>query len=210
MKKFALLVVLLLPIVSPVRAQQPSEDEPDLFYDIFIKDSCLTVWVDLHPLLNARTWDRLHDGVDFALECRIELNSPRWLWSDRLEAEQARTIHLSYHKVTGDFLLTTGDSGTARSYPLQEGIEAYLSDSVEICLAQVSTIDPDKNLKIALKITSIFLTDLNLADRVASGDGSDSPVKYLFRQFLELTDYGRRNYTTRSRPFSLSELPHSP
>jgi hypothetical protein len=210
MKILALLVVLLLPTTSPVRSQTQSEDEPDLFYDIFIKDSCLTVWVDLHPLLNARTWDRLHDGVDVAIECRIELNSPRWLWSDRLEAEQAQTIHLSYHKVTGDYLLTTGDSGTARSYPSQEEIETYLSDSVEICLAHVSSIEPDKSLRVTVKTTSIFLTDLNLADQVASGDDSGSPVKYLFRQFLELTDYGRRNYTTRSRPFSLSELPQSP
>jgi len=109
MKILAPLLVLLLATIVPVRAQTTVEDEPDIFYDIYARDSCLSVWVDLYPLIDAIVWDRLRDGVDVAIECRIELNSPRWLWADRLEADETRTVRISYRKVTDDLVLDTGD-----------------------------------------------------------------------------------------------------
>ena len=210
MKKLALLIALLSWPGSSVRSQPSTEDAPELYYDIFIRDSCLATWIDLSPILNAQVWDRLRDGVDVAIECRIDLTTPRWLWSDHLEMEQVRTIRLSYRQVSGDFVLDPGDAGAVRSLVDSEAIAFYLSDSAEVCIRRLSEVDPDKTLKLTFKITSIFLTDLNLADRIASGDGSNSPVKYLFRQFLELTDYGRRQYSVRSRPFTLGELPRTP
>jgi hypothetical protein len=210
MKILALLVVSLLATVSPVRAQATSEDEPDIYYDIFTRDTCLSVWIDLSSLINARVRDRLRDGVDVAIECRLELNSPRWLWADRLEADQTRNVRLSFRKVTDDYILDAGDGDSARTYTSSEAMERYLSDSVEVCVTPLARLDPDRTLQVRIRITSIFLTDLNLADHLESGDGSESPVKYLFRQFLELTDYGRRRFDLRSRPFHLKELSRQP
>ena len=210
MKTFALLAVLLLVTGSPVHAQATAEDEPELSYDIFIRDSSLTVWLDLSPVLDARVWDRLRDGVDVALECRIELSTPRWLLSDHKEAEQVRTIRLSYRKLTDDYSIDPGSDGPVRTFIDSENIEHYMADSVEVSVKPLTEIDPEKTLKITFRITSIFLTDLNLADKVSSDEGSGSPVRYLFRQFLELTDYGRRQYSIRSRPFILRELPRLP
>jgi len=210
MKTLAPLLILFLTSVSPVRPQATSEDEPDIYYDIYTTDTCLSVWIDLFPLINSRVWDRLRDGVDVAIECRLELTSPRWLWADRLEADNTRTVRLSYRKVTENFVLDAGDGDSARTYTSTEEMERYLSDSVEVCLATLARLDRDRTLQVRLRITSIFLTDLNLAEHLESDDGSESPVKYLFRQFLELTDYGRRRFDLRSRPFLLKELTRQP
>ncbi len=210
MKKLALLLALSLSTISSVHSQTTPANEPEFFYDLFIRDSCLTTWIDLSPLLDGQGWDRLSDGVDIALECRVELSTPRWLWSDHQVTERVRTVRLSYRKVTDDFVLDPGDSSQARTLIDSGKIEGYLADSVEICVQKVSAIDPEKTLKVNFKITSIFLTDLNLADKVSSDEGADSPVKYLFRRFLELTDYGRRQYSVKSRPFTLGDVPQTP
>ena len=210
MKIIALVMLLLPAAVSTIAAQATAEDEPDIYYDIYTRDSCLSVWVDLLPIFTSRVRDRLRDGVDVAVECRLELSSPRWLWADRREADETRTIRLSYRKLTDDFVLDADDGDSTRTYAAFEDLVRYLSDSVEVCLARLDRLDPDRTLQVKLRLTSIFLTDLNIADHLNSGEGSESPVKYLFRQFLELTDYGRRRFDLRSRPFLLRELIDQP
>lgn len=204
---FCTLVVLGLA-GSPARAQ----DDPELVYDIYVHDSCLTVWLDLAPFINSRTLERLRDGVDLAIECRAKLEVPKRFWGDRLAATETRLLRLSYRKVTNDFLVTTGDSTSPQTNELPSiaALFQHLRDSVEICLANISQLDASRRHLVSLKVTTISLTDLNLAEDLTTRDGSDSPLRYLFKQFLKLTEYGRRETSTKSRSFSLSELETEP
>lgn len=211
MKTLVCLIGVLLATAVPSRAQTPPEREPEIYYDIYVQDSSLTVWIDLSPFLGARALDRLRDGVDLALECRAELTSPRWLWTDRLIVERTRTVRVSYRNVTNDYLVDPGNSGSTKPliFVSEEELVDFLSDSVEIQLDRVTRIDPDRRYCVTLRMTAIFLTDLNLVNGAAAETESGSPVKFLFRQFLELTDYGRRQASTKSRPFLISDLPLS-
>lgn len=211
MKTLVCLIGVLLATAVPSRAQAPPERDPEIYYDIYVQDSSLTVWIDYSPFLGSRSLERLRDGVDLALECRAELTSPRWLWTDRLIAERTRTIRLSFRNITNDYLVDLGrtDSDKPRTFVTEEELVDYLSDSIEIQIDQITQIDPDKRYCVALRITAISLTDLNLVNGVAAGTESGSPVKFLFRQFLEMTDYGRRQASTKSRPFLISDLPVS-
>jgi hypothetical protein len=199
------LLWLALMVLGPSASQA---DDPELNFDIFIQDSCLTVWLDLAPLLNARALDRLESGVDLVLECRAALKIPRRLWGDRNVTVQASSLHLSYRKITKEYLITFEDSlpGAlikAESMPV---LYQFLRDSVTLRLSDLSELDPEKRYTLDLRVTSISLTDFNLAEQVGADDESDSPLRYLFHQFLKITDYGRREYSAGSRPFALSEL----
>lgn len=185
-----------------------AQDDPEFIYDIYICDSTVTVWIDLTPVLTAKTLERLKEGVDLAIECRADLSIPRRLWGDRQVASGLKMLRLSQHQVTKAYLLETGDtSGTKRlEFPSMAFLFQHLRDSVEIPLFETSPMDPDSRHFASLRITTISLTDLNLAEDFAGEGKSGSPVRYLFRQFLSLTGYGRQEYSIKTRSFSLSEL----
>jgi hypothetical protein len=87
----------------------------------------------------------------------------------------------------------------------------YLQDSVEITAIALDSLDQTSRYAVELSITSIVLSDLNLARREASrGESDGSPVQFLFRQFLNLTGYGSREYQTKSRSFSPDEIGPQP
>jgi len=212
MKPLARLVVLLLLAPGPARPQSGPENDPEIYYDLFVRDSCLTVLVDLGPFLTPRAIDRLHDGIDLAVNCRADLVVPRRFWGDRLAVRRERTVRLSYRKITDDYLLDPGDHQERERLPFSslDDLYLFLGDSIEICLSRMRELDRGSRHALDLKITTISLTDLNLAEATGDSPGDDSPVRYMFRQFLKLTDYGRREYSAKSRSFSLSELEEEP
>ncbi len=204
-----LLIATVLILTSPGLS---GEDDPEIDYDIYIRDTCLTVWVDMTRFLTSRAMERLKEGVDLAIECRASLVIPRKFWGDRLVAEQSRVLRLSYHKLTDDFILNP--EGKASEPPIRFGSMAglfqLLRDSITICLATPDQLDASGRHAVQLRVTAISLTDLNLAEEISAEDGSDSPIRYLFCQFLRLTNYGRDEYSTRSRSFSVPELEVAP
>jgi hypothetical protein len=212
MKLLARLFVLLLLLPLPARPQSGVETEPEIYYDLFVRDSCLTVLIDLGPFLTSRAVDRLHDGIDLAVECRAELVVPRRFWGDQLVASRERTVRLSYRKITDDYLLDPGDNPKRERLPFtsMDDLRLFLADSIQVCLSRMRELDRGNRHALDLRITTISLTDLNLANEAGDSSAGDSPVRYMFRQFLKLTDYGRREYSTKSRPFSLSELEEEP
>jgi len=212
MKPLARLVVLLLLASGPARPQSGPEADPEIYYDLFVRDSCLTVLIDLAPFLTSRAIDRLHDGIDLAVHCRADLVVPRRFWGDQLASRRERTIRLSYRKITDDYLLEPGDPPERERLPFSslDDLLLFLGDSIEICVSQMRELNPANRHAVELKITTISLTDLNLAEATDDSRGDESPVRYMFRQFLKLTDYGRREYSAKSRSFSLSELEEEP
>ncbi len=186
-----------------------AEDDFEIAYDVYRADSCLTAWLDLAPLITSKSVRQLREGVDLAIECRVELATPRRFWGDRSIARAVRYYRLSYREVTSDFQLTTPNE--SQTHPaVQFGslaqLYAFLQDSVNICVSPISSLDPDQRAFLSFQITAISLFDINLGHTEADRADSESPIKYMFRQFLRLTDYGRTQHSTRSTEFRIGDL----
>ena len=183
-------------------------DEIDLSYDLYSHDKQLTVWVDLSPCVDAAIVARLKEGIDVLLDCQVSLSVPRRFFGDNLVARKAETRRLSYRGVTEEFLISdsVGPDGIFLSFASLASLYQHLRDSVEIDLISLDSLETQERYVMTLNVTTISLTDLNLAPAEGYSEDSESPLRFLFRQFLDLTDYGRSEYTTKSRPFSLGEV----
>jgi hypothetical protein len=208
MKPGKRLVLLLSALVISGPSTATADDDPEINFDVYVQDSCLTVWLDLAPILNSRAVDRLQEGVDLALECRVSLTVPRRLWGNRQIASRDETLRLSYRKITSEYLIAVGSRLPASPFKAESMpvLFQFLKDSVDLCLSHLSTLEVEKRFSLELRVVAISLTDFNLAEQVGAEGESDSPLRFLFHQFLRITDYGRREFTARSRTFGLSEL----
>ena len=77
--RLALLISIGLGLIAP---EIEAQDDFEIAYDLFIRDSCLTTWLNLAPLITSKSVQRLRDGVDLAIECRATLEIPRRFWGD--------------------------------------------------------------------------------------------------------------------------------
>lgn len=199
------IVLVVLVATSGIVA----EDDYEIAYDVYQADSCLTTWLDLAPLITSKSVRQLREGVDLAIECRVDLATPRRFWGDRTIASAVRYYRLSYREVTSDFQLTAPNESQTRSavqFASLAPLYAFLRDSIDICVSQIDDLDSDQQAFLAFQVTAISLFDINLDHAGSDRDDSESPVKYMFRQFLRLTDYGRDQYSTRSPEFRIGDL----
>ena len=207
MKKLTALIFAIMAVAGSVSSQPEDREESNIFYDIYVQDSCLTAWVDLAPFLTSRVIERLRDGIELAIEYNAELITPRRFWGDQTVVSQTRTLRLSFRKITNEFVLSNADSNrTEKTFGAPEELSRFMSELEGICLGTIRQFSPESRYVAVFQVTTISLTDLNLAERPSDSSGSESPVRFLFRQFLHLTDYGRHQVTTRTRPFLLTEL----
>jgi hypothetical protein len=201
----ALLLLALLLGAGSVEAQGTG-----LAYDIFDRAGNLTAWLDLAPFLDSRSVEQLRDGIDLILDCQVSVGIPRRFFGDRRVARQTRSLLIRYRPVTEDFTLEVLDdsSQSPRQYISLAGLHQFLHDSIEVAIASLDSLEASERYVLDVQIASISLTDINIGADRKSPEGAESPVKYLFRRFLDVTGYGREEYEVRSRPFALSELEH--
>ena len=202
------LVLLVLGVLFPCR--QTLADDIEIGYDIFSDSSRLTVWVDLAPFLGADEVEQMQDGIDIILECKLTLSTPRRFFGERKVATQSRTLLISNRPVTEDYLVTDAGADWNSTGPFISlgGLHRYLRDSVEIVLTELDSLVPHLRYALGLRVSTIHLTDINLSKpQGLEEDQAEPPVRFLFRQFLELTGYGREEFSTKSRKFSLAEVP---
>ena len=193
-------------------AEVRADDTPEVAYDIYRLDDSLAVLLDLTPLITARAVERLEDGVDLLVHCELRLEVPRRFWGTHQVAGHSFVLKVGYHPVTEEYLIESSDeAGSEPKHFLSlAALYAHLRDSVECCLAVLDSLDSGRRHQLELKVTTVALTDLTPA-AVEEPEGDDgSPISFLFRQFLSLTGYGRKEYRTVSRPFALSELDTAP
>lgn len=206
--RWSLALILVTGLIGSVSA----EDEDEIAYDIYRRDNRLTVWLDLSSYLTERTVIRLRDGIDLLVEYRLMLEVPRRFFGDRRVAKQSEGYKISYRPVSEDWLLSALDveEQQSRRFMSLASLYQFLQDSVEFDLIGLDSLDSESRYTLAIEITTVSLTDFNrLSDGRFQGE-SDSPLRYLFRQFLSLTGHGRSEHATKSRPFSVPEILEGP
>lgn len=200
-----LMLALLLPIGETARAQSGTSES--ILMDLSREDDTLVVWADASSLLKSSVISRLRDGIGLRLECRAWLRRPRRMLGSEEIAYTSKNVLLAYQVATEQYTLSIGlkDSIVDIWFPSLARVSAYLTDSLGLPIIPLDSLSPSQRYEVKLRVTAISIAGMSLEDP-EEGSGSGSPLGFLFRQFLEITGYGREDYSTKSRQFSISEL----
>ena len=195
--------IALLLLSTAARGAEPID------FSLMRDDSNLTVLRDISPVLSAGRVRRMQEGIDLALDYQLALTRPRQIWGSATIARAEGVLTIGYRIVTGDYLLAGHVPGGPenRRFGSLAKLHRFLADSIVAQMAISADQDSLTRYTLKIELTCISLTDFNLAPGDSTDTSADSPVRYLFRQFLSLTGYGRQEYSAQSHPFSLSELP---
>ena len=201
----ALIFVALLS--APARAG----DAPTANYDLTVRYDQVVVSLDLQSFLSSADLTRIKEGVDLALEYSLILKTPRRFFGSRKVAEQNQTLRVGYRPVTEDFIVRTSANWlTSHLFLTLPDLQRFLADSITLPLIALDSLEYSRSYVLNLKVTSILLTDLGLGQPIGSADSSSSPLQFLFRQFLTVTGYGRREFNFESSPFAPSDISSEP
>ncbi|MDH4156047.1 MAG: DUF4390 domain-containing protein [candidate division Zixibacteria bacterium] len=203
-KLFPFCLVLWCCLSPGVTAQGPA----GIDFDLWESRDSLSVQLDLAPYITSKRIDQLKDGIEFAVEYQVVLKRPRRFWGKETISRASRIVRIGQRAVTEDFLVTIsgGKSDVSRIHPSLPRLHQYLSDSQVVVLAGIDDLSTGTYYSLELDITCVSLTKANLVFDDDSSPGPKSPIKYLFKKFLQLTDFGREEFHAESAPFSLSEI----
>lgn len=201
------IMIVLITIMMLTSTESALAQDHNYQFDIFLRDSFLVIQPDLSSFINSEKTTLLKDGVSYAFEYQVTLLRSRHLWGAVQLEQKTEAVAIGYRLLTKEYTLTHLPIDTSFNelrFTSLAKLHHFLADSIEVKLLKSEFLNKENSYKIKLKATSIALTTLNLISSENKNDGS--PVKYLFRQFLEITGYGREEKSTSSVPFKLSEL----
>ncbi|MEA3296637.1 MAG: DUF4390 domain-containing protein [candidate division Zixibacteria bacterium] len=186
------------------------DDGVPFYPDLFRTDSNLVILINLAPFVSSSRLDKMQEGIDLAFEYRLTLVHPRQFWRDKTITTVSDAVRLSYQILTKNYCLSSSDAllPDGRKFPSLAKLHRYLSDSVVVDLATSNKLDSLQEYILQAKLSCIQLTSFTPIPKDSTWTFSESPVKYLFKQFLELTGFGRQEYSMQTRPFMLSEIPY--
>ncbi|UCG62801.1 MAG: DUF4390 domain-containing protein [Candidatus Zixiibacteriota bacterium] len=207
MKKINLLMVAALSLVIAPGALAANDGE-QIDFDIYTQDGFVTVWVDMSSLITSKRVNQMEDGIDIAVEYRLSLLRPRKLWGAEKLAESKGVFQVGFRVITENFFVSnlSSDSSSSKHFLSLAQFHKFLADSMSLKLAEIDSLAGDKRYYIELTLTCVSLTAFNIADTDESPEDDKSAVKWLFKEFLNLTNFGRQDYKVESRLFSLREL----
>jgi len=199
----------LILLVFLLAAQVRGDEAEEMSFDIFDNDGTLSIWLDLSPLLTSKRLTYLKDGIDLAVDCRFSLQRPRRLWGAEKIQQVTGVYRIGYRLVPDDYRLSCRIDSvlSQRNFLSLDDLNRFLADSVTVGLTPIAPLEQNERYYIDIRITCVSLTVLNVAEGDEPTPAADqSPLKWLFEGFLDLTNFGRQDYQLRSRPFYVSEL----
>lgn len=200
-------MIVIFSIMIMANARSVSAQNQNYQYNFFLEDSSLVFRPDLSSFINSEKNSLLRDGVDYAIEFQVTLLRPRRLWGSTQIAQKTDAVVIGFRFLTEEYTLTHFPVDSLlkehRFISLAK-LHQFLTDSLVVIIPLSDQLDKDNTYKIEFKTTSIALTTLNLIS--SDKRQNDSPVKFLFRQFLDFTGYGREEKTISTVPFKLSEI----
>jgi hypothetical protein len=130
------------------------------------------------------------------------------LGSERL-AQVTGVLNIAYRLPTDDYALQAPwlEDGAISQLSSLAQIARVLTDSVFFPLYPIDSLEAESGFEVQVKVTLISLSVNGLHSPDSTDSGSSSPLRFLFRQFLDLTGYGRREFETRSGVFFPPQIP---
>ena len=197
------MVILVAGLLITAPVSSAREFDPE--FGLYQRDSSLIGWADLSSLITEGWIDNMKDGLQYRIDCRFLLRRPRRIWGHTIVAQGSISVRVAYNNITSRFLVSADSTslpGPATSLT-QADLHLWLADSVSCLIDSDDKLDPERQyeLKLDLEIVRGLLSEM-----VGTPDGGESPIKLLFRGFVELTGLGRDDYSFKSVLFRLSEL----
>lgn len=202
------LLTVLLGILVLADGRVCAADAEAIEFGIVRHEGRLSAWLNLAPFLTSKRVDQLKQGIDLFIEYDIALKTPRKLWGARRIDGWNGAFKIGYRLITDDFFLsaTAGKNDDEKFFVSLAKLHQHLADSILVRLADIAKLDQDRRYFLEIGLTLVTLTSFNLATEEGDQGRSESAIRFLFRQFLRVTSYGRQDYTVKSRLFSLAEI----
>lgn len=185
-----------------------AEPGDDFGFDIYVEDKNVIVWVDLAQLVGQEQIDQLRDGANLGFELTFRLDLPRRLFGDQTAVLNVQSVAISYNLITETFSASFSEDEFERqvSFFKTSDFREYLADSLSFQIAPYEDLEADQQYVLKIKVLR-----LSMSEPPETGDSqveseSSSLLKSVFRQFLDLTAFGRQEFSAESRALSASEL----
>lgn len=179
---------------------------------LYLRGDSVMIRLDLAGIITAGRVEQIREGIDLLLSWETKLVVPRRLWGASVKATASGSVRIGYRSMTEDYLaaLSGKPDAQARRFFSLAGLHQFLSDSIVEPLTHIDSLDQRKKHELRGDLSIISLTHLQLLTEGDSDGSNQSPVSYLFNQFLKLTNYGREECSFRSRSFRLDEIESQP
>jgi hypothetical protein len=206
--KRLLATALIATVVAAAPASIRADEVDQLEYGIQQSDGYLQGWLNLSALVTAQWLENLKEGVDYLIAYDIALLRPRKLWGAETTARTSGYLRISYRIITGDFVVEGpgDDTASSRSFVSLPKLHGYLADSVVVDVAMVDSLNPDVRYVLEVELDCARSSIVDFVTGRDDPHRSESPIRYLFKKFLQVTGQGRNQYKFKSEPFSLAEI----
>ncbi len=146
------LALMALGVVSGVRAEDPLDGELEIRSAYAVPSHGVVVLTAriVYPQ-SEQLSASLKDGITLSFDLECIVSRHRRLWFDAVAADLVRRRELSYHVVTGRYLLRDADGGAQESFPTLAAALASLGQVEEWPVAVDSQLRSDEQWQIALR-----------------------------------------------------------
>lgn len=196
----------LLAVFIIASSTRAADDDFDAAFGIYNSNDTLMAWIDLSPVITTPLLRDLSEGLQYEFSCHFELQRPRRLWGRSTVASGTISFKLVYFSITEQFRIT-GDSTWAqpeRDFTTDADLHQWLADSLACQIGTRKELKQDRRYILKVNIEVIYGL---LSELTSPGEESQSPVKVLFRHFLQIAGLGEKDYSFESIPFSPLDIP---
>ena len=203
---FAVALIVVAAVVAPPSIM--ADESGQIEYGVQRSNGSLQGWVDLSALVTSQWVENLQEGVDYLIAYDFALLRPRRVWGAETMAKTSGFIRISYRIITEDFLVEgpSSDSAAARTFVSLPKLHAFLADSVAVDIALVDSLDRDVRYVLEVELDCARSSIVDYVTGRDNPEQSESPIRYLFKKFLQVTGQGRNVYKFKSEPFSLVDI----
>lgn len=203
-KKTVLLILIIVGISNFAYAGEADWLE----FDLYKKSDSLMVQLYLDQLLKEPIINQLNEGIDHIFSIKIGLFRPKKFWGEAKISERKTSYRISYQIITKEYTIVRyrENDSTVISVNSILNLFKYLNNEIEIPTTSLDSLESQRQYFVEIQINMVTMTSFNIKSETGQNESESSPVTYFFEKFLEITNFGREEFNTRSRNFMLKEL----
>lgn len=162
----------------------------------------------LDQLLKESIINQLNEGIDHIFDIKVGLFRPKRFWGEKKIYENKCSYRINYQIITKDYSIIRyyKNDSTVIAVNSILNLFKFLNNEISFPAAPLDSIETSREYFVKIQINMVTMTSFNIKSESGQTDAESSPVTYFFEKFLEITNFGREEYETRSRNFTPKEL----
>ncbi|MCK5127492.1 MAG: hypothetical protein KAR42_14650 [candidate division Zixibacteria bacterium] len=191
----------------------------DLDFDIFKVEDSMIVWLDVMPVITQTLMEDLFAGLSLRFDIRVRIEHPPNPVFAKTRIQKNIIIQVSRDLTHDNYsLLIIHSRIDSLLFRTQVDMSEFLTDSIEINLGSIRTIDKDEKLRANIEIyTKSFASkgadqpgQVDRGKPAGSIEDESDVIETLFSHFLEIIGFGKRSYRVISPTFTIQNLDSFP